>query len=85
MEEGQIIGKISHFYPKIGVCVVDLQGMLKAGDTIQIKGSTTDFTQQVESMQVEHKQIEEAKKGDSVGLRVEKPVKPNDMVYLITP
>ena len=85
MEEGQIIGKISHFYPKISVCVVDLMGTLKAGDTIQIKGTATDFTQQVESMQVEHTRIEEAKKGDSVGLKVEKPVKPNDVVYLITP
>ena len=81
MEEGQIIGKVSHFYPKISVCVVDLQGTLKVGDTIQIKGTTTDFAQEVESMQVEHKNIQKAEEGQSVGLKLSAQAKERDVVY----
>ena len=77
------IGKISHFFSKIGVAVVELTGNLKVGDTIRIKGSTTDFTQEVESMQVDHNSVQEAKSGDSIGLKMKEKVRENDKVYKI--
>lgn len=77
----KLIGKISHFFSKIGVAVLELSGELKAGDKISIEGRGQAVEQKVESMQVEHKNIETAKKGDSVGLKTEEPVKPGDKVY----
>ncbi|MGB8951348.1 MAG: hypothetical protein WCC06_01590 [Candidatus Aminicenantales bacterium] len=79
------IGKMAHYFSKIGVGVLELTvGELKVGDTIRIKGHTTDFYQKVESMQVEHKPVESAKKGDSVGLRVEGHVRDGDRVFKVT-
>lgn len=84
-EEGERIGKIAHFYPKIGVSIIDIEeGSLEVGDTIRVKGTTTDFTQKVDSMEVEHKKIQKAKKGDSVGLKVKEPVRQKDLVYRVT-
>lgn len=77
------IGKISHYYNKIGVAVVDLKKPLKVGDKIKISGHDKEFTQEVVSMQIEYQQIEKAKKGDSIGLKVDQPVKENDEVYKI--
>jgi translation elongation factor EF-1alpha len=79
------IGRISHYFSKIGVGVVELtKGELKVGDTIHIKGHTTDFSQKVESMQVEHSPVQLAKKGDSIGLQVESQVRDNDLVFKVT-
>ncbi|MDH7512571.1 MAG: hypothetical protein QHH14_06475 [Clostridiales bacterium] len=79
------IGRISHYFSKIGVGVVELtKGGLKVGDTIHIKGHTTDFYQKVESMQVEHSPVQSAKKGDSIGLRVESQVRDHDVVFKVT-
>jgi len=79
------IGKITHYFSKISVGVLELTtGQLNIGDTIRVKGHTTDFYQKVESMQVEHKPVESAKKGDSVGLRVEGHVRDGDKVYKVT-
>jgi len=78
------IGKITHYYTNIGVGIVELSDTLKVGETIHIKGATTDFTQIVESMQIEHKEQEVAKKGDVIGLKVEKQVRENDVVYKVT-
>ena len=78
------MGKISHFFPKINVAVVELTGTLKKGDKIEIGGKTEPFEQTVESMQVEHKDIAEAKAGDDVGMKVDKPVKPGDQVFKVT-
>ncbi|MFH1511533.1 MAG: translation elongation factor-like protein [Candidatus Woesearchaeota archaeon] len=80
MEEKEI-GKITHYFGKIGVCVIKLSEDLKKGDTIHVKGATTDFQQQVDSMQVNHKDIEEAKPEDSVGLKSLEPVREHDIVY----
>jgi translation elongation factor EF-1alpha len=82
-ELGKPIGKVTHFFDKVGVAVVEVSGKLKNGDKIRIKGSTTDFEQAVGSMQVENKPIKEAKKGQAIGLKVSERVRPNDMVYLI--
>ena len=79
------IGKITHFFSKINVCVVELgKGELNIGDTIHIKGHTTDFYQKVESMQVEHASIESAEKGMEVGLKVEASVRDGDLVLKVT-
>jgi len=79
------IGRITHYFSKIGVGVVELtQGSLKVGETIHIKGHTTDLYQKVESMQVEHSNVPTAKKGESFGLRVESHVRENDLVFRVT-
>jgi translation elongation factor EF-1alpha len=86
MEEnkpGKEIGRVTHFFDKIGVCVVELNDNLKIGDKISVVGATTNFEQEIESMQVDHKEVENAKKGDAIGLRVKEKVRPNDKVYLV--
>jgi U32 family peptidase len=75
------IGKITHYFDKIGVAVIELDNSLTVGDEITIGDDENSFTQKVKSMQVEHEEIEKAKKGDSVGLKVKKDVKPNWKVY----
>ena len=79
------IGKITHFFSKINVGVLDLaSGDLCIGDTIHIKGHTTDFYQKVDSMQVEHAPVESASKGMQVGLKVESSVREGDQVFKVT-
>ena len=79
------IGKVTHFFSKINVGVLDLiSGELHIGDTIHIKGHTTDFYQKVESMQVEHAPVESAGKGMQVGLKVESAVREGDQVFKVT-
>lgn len=75
------IGKITHFFSKIGVAVIELKKPLKVGDTIAIKGPTTDFEQEVDSMQIEHENVKEAKAGQSIGLKVAERVRETDAVY----
>lgn len=82
-KEGELIGKISHYFSKIGVAVVDLTNTLKVGDTIRIIGGNTDFNQVVDSMEVEHQKVQEAKKGDSVGMKVNEKVREGYSVYKI--
>lgn len=81
MADEQEIGKVSHFFGKISVCVIKLSGTLKQGDTVHIKGATSDFTQSVGSMQIEHKNVPEAKAGQSIGLKVNEPVREGDSVF----
>ena len=78
------IGKITHFFDKIGVAVIELSATLKVGDKISIEGHEQEFQQVVDSMQIEHEQIQEAKAGQSVGLKVAQPVKANDKVFKVT-
>ena len=78
-----LVGKITHYYDKIGVAVVQIAKPLKAKSTIKISGHDSEFTQVISSMQIEHEQIDLAKKGQSVGIKVDKPVKENDEVYLV--
>jgi putative protease len=79
----KLIGRVTHYFDKIGVAVLELKGILKVGDSIKFSGHDQEFTQVVSSMQVEHKSIEKAKKGDDVALKVDKPVKEGDKVYLV--
>jgi putative protease len=79
----KLIGKITHYYGKIGVAIVELSGVLKAGDQIKIKDHEAGFEQAVGSMQVDYKNVDTAKKGDVIGLKVDQKVKEGDGVYLI--
>ena len=79
----KLVGKVEHYYGKIGVAVVELESGLKIGGEIAIEGPLTSFTQKVESMQIEFEQVKEAKEGDAIGLKVSQPVKPKDNVYVI--
>lgn len=79
------VGKITHYFSKINVGVLELsKGELRVGDTIHIKGHTSDFYQKVESMQVEHNPVESTKPGEPVGIKVESPVRENDIVFKVT-
>ena len=77
------VGKISHYYDKAGVAVVDLKGTLKAGDSIKIKKGDHEFEQTVDSMQIEHKQVEKAKAGETIGLKVVEETDEGAIVYLM--
>ncbi|MBN1222674.1 MAG: hypothetical protein JXB23_05465 [Candidatus Aminicenantes bacterium] len=78
------IGKITHYFLKISVGVIELtSGVLQVGDTIHIKGHTTDFYQKVQSMQVEHNSVTSIKTGESAGLKVESPVREHDVVLKV--
>ncbi|HRZ29634.1 MAG TPA: hypothetical protein P5052_02655 [Candidatus Paceibacterota bacterium] len=76
------IGKITHMFEKIDVAILELQDILKVGDTIHILGPSTDFEQAVDSMQVEHKNIDVAKKGDIVGVKLTNKAKVGDKIFL---
>jgi putative protease len=79
----QLVGKIVHYYTNIGVAVIDLEAPLAVGDKISIEGSTTNITQPVDSMQIEHNSVLKAKKGDSIGLKVKDRVRDGDNVYKV--
>ena len=78
-----MIGEITHYFGKISVGIIKLSDELKAGDTVRIKGHTSDFTQQVSSMQVEHVDVSEARTGDAVGIKVDQKVHEHDSVYKV--
>ena len=78
------IGHVTHYFPKIGVAVVEVTaGSLKVGETIHIKGHTSDFTQAVESLQQEHLSVPEIKQGVSAGMKVKGHVREGDKVYRV--
>ncbi len=84
MAEEKSIGKITHYFSNISVAVIDLSDSLKEGDEIRIVGGeNTDFNQTVDSMQVDHKPVKSAKKGDSVGLKVKEKVHEGYKVFKI--
>ena len=80
-EEGKLIGKVTHYFSKIGVAIIELSGALKVGDTIRIVGGETDFNQTVESMEVERQKVKEAKSGDSVGLKIDQKAREGYKAY----
>mgnify|MGYP001073919528 FL=1 len=82
----KLIGRVTHYFNKIGVAVIEItDDELNVGDTIHIKGHTTDFKQVVNSMQIEHKAVEKVKKGESIGMKVDSVVHEKDQVYKIIP
>ncbi|MDD1673655.1 MAG: hypothetical protein LUP99_04515 [Methanomicrobiales archaeon] len=81
----RMVGKVTHYFPKIGVAVVRLSDELNTGDQIRISGAHANFSQLVTSMQIEHAAIITAKKGQEVGMKVSQEVRAGDIVYQITP
>lgn len=77
------IGTIRHYYTKIGVAVIDLTAKIAVGDTVRIKGMTTDIRQKVESMQIEHADVQNASAGQSIGLKVTDKVREGDLAYKV--
>ncbi len=85
MEEKEI-GRVTHYFTRLGVAVVEItSNTLSVGDTIHIKGHTTDLTQKVESMEIEHERIQTAKAGQAIGLKVDEHVREHDIVYKVLP
>lgn len=82
-KEGKLIGKISHYFSNIEVAVIDLTSPLKTGDTVRVIGGEVDFDQVIDSMEIERKKIDKAKKGDSVGTKVSQKVREGYKVYKI--
>lgn len=81
MADAKPIGKVTHFFDKISVAVIALDKALKTGDKIKIGRNGNFVEQEVKSMQVEHKPIKEAKKGQEVGMKVGGEVRAGDLVF----
>lgn len=77
------IGTISSYFSHVNVAAIKLSSPLKVGAKVHIKGHTTDFEQDVESIQIEKKSVKTAKKGDHIGIKVSEKVRPNDKVFLM--
>jgi putative protease len=82
MQEKEI-GKITHYYGHLNVGIIELSDTLKVGETIHVKGHSEDFTQSIDSMQIEHADVSEAKLGDMVGIKVAQKVHPGDKVFKV--
>jgi len=85
MAEEREVGRVSDYFARIGVAGIDLTGPLRVGDTIHIKGHTTDFEQSVDSIQIEHASVDAAKAGDKIGIKVEDRCRRGDHVYVVAP
>jgi hypothetical protein len=83
MTEHQV-GKVTHYFDHIQVAVLALAEVLRVGDTIHFHGHSTDFTQKVESMQLEHKGVDEGKPGQDVALKTAQKVHEHDAVFKVT-
>ena len=82
--EGDLIGEVVHYFSNIGVAVIKLSAKLSVGDNIRIiGGEETDFDQAVDSLEVDRKMIEKAKKGDEVGMKVSEKVRDGYKVYKV--
>ncbi len=85
MEEAPVekkpVGKISHYFTNIGVGVIELSDELKVGDQVSIEGATTNIQQTVDSMEIEHENVQSAGAGQSIGMKVKDRVREGDLVY----
>ena len=77
------IGKVTHYYGNIGVAIVELSGKLSVGDKVKFSHGDKEIEQTVESMQIEHKEIDSAKKGDVVGVKVDEKIGDGMEVFLV--
>lgn len=77
------IGIVTHFYGNIGVAIVTLTGKLQKGDKVKFESGKTEFEQTIESMQIEHKEINSANKGDVIGVKVNEKISEGADVYLV--
>lgn len=79
---GKEVGRVSSYFSHVGVAAIKLSGGVKVGSKVHIKGHTTDFKVTIGSMQIEGKKVSKAKKGDHIGIKVRKKVRPNDAVLV---
>lgn len=80
----QEIGVVKHYFDKVGVAAIEItEGTLSVGDTVHIKGHTTDVTAAVETMQLEHASVQTAKKGDAIGIKVAGKAREHDKVFKV--
>jgi len=79
------VGQVIHYFSKAEAAAIKMtDGELHTGDTIHIKGHTTDFEQEVSSIQIENQPMEVVKAGDDIGIKVKEPVRKKDLVYKVT-
>jgi putative protease len=79
------IGQITHYFGKVQVAAIELtDGELAIGDTIHVKGHTSDFTQTIDSMQIDRVDVPKAEKGQAVGIRVAEQARVGDEVFKVT-
>jgi putative protease len=77
------VGEVTHYFDHLGVAVFQLTGGIKVGDEIHIQGHTTDFTQKLTEMQIDHKPVEKVSKGAEIGVKVSEVVREGDKIYLV--
>ncbi len=78
------VGRVADYFKKIGVVAIEITaGEIRVGDTLHFIGHTTDFTQKIDSMQIEHNTVDKAGAGDSVGIKVKERVRTHDHVYKV--
>ena len=77
----ELIGEVTHYFDHVGAAVLDLNTQLQVGETIHIKGYTTDLVQKVESMQIDHADVQQAGPGEDVAILVSDRVRVGDQVY----
>ena len=81
----QLVGTVTHYFGKPQVAIVEItEGDLHLGDTIRIAGHSSNFTQEIQSMELEHTAVDSAKTGDSVGIQVRERAHEHDSVYRVT-
>lgn len=80
MAEEKVIGEVTHYYSHLEVAIVKFNRKVKVGETVHFKGHTTDFTETINSIQYDHKDVEEAKSGQEVGIKVSEKVRQGDKV-----
>lgn len=80
-KQGELVGSITHYFPKIGVGVIELSGSLKVGDSIKIQGANAEFEQVVESMESNNQKIQEAGSGEEIGLKLNSRAPEGSQVY----
>ena len=81
MEELREVGRVSHFFGRINVAIIEVKDIISVGDQIFIKGPTTDIEQTVDSMEIEHTKVKQAEAGQSIGMKVNARVREKDIVY----
>ncbi len=82
----ELIGKVTHYFGKAQVAGIEItEGQLSVGDTIHVVGHTSDFTQRIDSMQIDRVQAESAKVGDEIGIKVVEHAREHDQVYRVLP
>jgi len=76
----ELVGRVTHYFPNIAVAAATLSGELKVGDRVRVKGHTTDFTDAIESLQIEHQNVDRAGPGDNVAFKVSEKARPGDQL-----